>query len=856
MFNHKYTTLKIIGGYALLTLILTYPVAVHLTSQIAGFPGEDNLQWRWFLWWFKYSLLTLQIPVTELPLLFAPTGGAQPLYGITVYTPALALPITLLGGATLSYNLTFLLSFVLSGYTMYLLAYYLISENCRTGILPVMSEQARCLSYHRSGAFVAGLIFAFYPARLGYATGTFLGQLTVYFLPLYILALFMLARRPTWRRVIWAGVILAGLCLTWPLHVAYGALIFTIAFLIQQSLIWLRHPATRHTIKYFAVTFGLTLLFISGFYLPLLSTVLQGKNEHLSNTKSTDFSLDMLAFITPSNQHPILQPLGLLPPYTQRVLADRNDIEERLGYLGFMPLFLAALGLYRFRSRLYLWLGLALTAMTLSLGPLLKFNGSLVQLNIEGYVGYILLPYAMLRQMPILDWSGVLGRLNVITMLSLAIMAAFGFTVLPRITRINTNSLIRVNSCNSWQKLSLVAIVILFEYLTIFPFPTDPAKVPDFYIKLPQEGLTQPQRIIDLSNNNNYVMHYQTVHHQAIAGGHFMRTPAGTKEMNAWLNQLLSPPLTQPYFTWPDTATRLGLLNEFGFTKIVLNNNEDQAKLAYLATWLGPPRQEADRAIFEIPKIENQKIQNLTAFLEGNGWRETPGSLTAPADVLVYKAVQISKTYEVLELSLAAPQPDRYLSLDLNGRPLARLYLTKESLSYHLPLSLSPGAHRLTFRPEEACLKECAPVNITRLAVNEAPTTTPLTFDKKFTLLNYDISTLKTRPGQPLLLYLYWQSGQPAEANYSAFVHLMSAEGKLLGQANYLLGGWLYPTSVWPKGHIVAMPTLFFVPPDAPPGEYQIRAGLYQAEAGQRLLNSTGQDSALLSTVVVSKASQ
>ena len=118
--------LLVIGLYTLLTLILTYPIVFQLTTHIAGFEGEDNLQWRWFLWWFKHALLTLQTSIADVSLLlYAPLPGEQPLYLITSYVPALALPVTLVAGPTLSFNLSVLLSFALSGYTAYLLAYYL-----------------------------------------------------------------------------------------------------------------------------------------------------------------------------------------------------------------------------------------------------------------------------------------------------------------------------------------------------------------------------------------------------------------------------------------------------------------------------------------------------------------------------------------------------------------------------------------------------------------------------------------------------------------------------------------------------------------------------------------------------------
>ena len=76
--------------------------------------------------------------------------------------------------------------------------------------------------------------------------------------------------------------------------------------------------------------------------------------------------------------------------------------------------------------------------------------------------------------------------------------------------------------------------------------------------------------------------------------------------------------------------------------------------------------------------------------------------------------------------------------------------------------------------------------------------------------------------------------------DYSAFVHLVSPSGELISQADYLLGGWLYPTSKWPDEYIATTPSLFFVPPAAAPGEYQLRAGVYHADTGERLLTDTG----------------
>ncbi|MBI1879243.1 MAG: hypothetical protein HYR94_13665 [Chloroflexi bacterium] len=457
-----------------------------------------------------------------------------------------------------------------------------------------------------------------------------------------------------------------------------------------------------------------------------------------------------------------------------------------------------------------------------------------MQLNVEGYVGYVVLPYALLRSIPVLDWNGVLGRLNVATMLCVAVMAAYGTVyVLSKVKM-------------AWQPaiIALLSLLILFEFLTIFPFPAEPDTVPAFYFQLSQE--TSPQRIIDLPlfgdpSYNNYSMHYQTVHQQPIAGGHFMRKPAGASELTGFINQLLSPPFDQPALAWPDPTARLGLLNKFGFTKVVarlwlMTDEKSAAQLAYLASWLGPSRSIAqeqtpapplsnvdDRkkglggevAVFDVPP-GGTPLQ-ITPLLTGEGWQFVDNSiqLQAPADLFVYVDSDQAQPAG-LQLSLSAPEPDRYLAIDHNGRPAMRLYLTREILNYNLPLALSPGAHQFT--------------------------------------VSYNLSSATVAPGQPLLIYLYWQGQSRMDQDYSAFVHLVTPTGQLIGQADYLLGGWLYPTSTWPAGYLATAPSLFFVPPDTAPAEYQLRVGVYRAETGERLLIKTDtgeQNSLLLSTLTV-----
>jgi len=405
--------------------------------------------------------------------------------------------------------------------------------------------------------------------------------------------------------------------------------------------------------------------------------------------------------------------------------------------------------------------------------------------------------------------------------------------------------------------------------VTIFLFPTEPDVVPDFYTELKQSAAGEPQMIIDLPlvgnpAYTNYSMHYQTYHQQPIAGGHFMRKPDGARAMTAFINQLLSPPLSQAVVSQPNPEARLSLLNEFGFTRIIIRtklmatDETAQTQLAYLSAWLGQPKPAGDIVVFDIP-LGGTSPQTINTLLAGQGWQSSDQApqlrLQAPADMLIYVDA-FTETPLSLQLSVSASDPDRYLSIDVDGRPAGQLYLVPDTLNYNLPLSLTPGFHQLTFYPEESCQQSCAPVDFSRLVVNEQglPPAEPVVFADGLALIDYDISTVTAKPGQPILIYLYWQGQAQPESDYSAFLHLVAPSGDIIGQADYLLGGWFNPTSHWLEGQIVGAPSLVFIPTDSLPGDYRLQVGAYDAETGERLLTNTGandQEWVILSEIII-----
>ncbi len=102
-------------------------------------------------------------------------------------------------------------------------------------------------------------------------------------------------------------------------------------------------------------------------------------------------------------------------------------------------------------------------------------------------------------------------------------------------------------------------------------------------------------------------------------------------------------------------------------------------------------------------------------------------------------------------------------------------------------------------------------------------------------LLGYDLDSDELRAGEAMHLTLYWRALDEMEVSYTVFVHLLDRENRIWGQRDSVPGNGTLPTTGWVKREVIADEYEFTVRPDAPPGEYLIEVGLYDAQTGQRL---------------------
>jgi len=101
-------------------------------------------------------------------------------------------------------------------------------------------------------------------------------------------------------------------------------------------------------------------------------------------------------------------------------------------------------------------------------------------------------------------------------------------------------------------------------------------------------------------------------------------------------------------------------------------------------------------------------------------------------------------------------------------------------------------------------------------------------------LLGYNIES-GFRPGDNIHLTLFWQCLEEMEQDYTVFTHLVDEKQNTWGQKDNQPADGFYPTSRWEAGEIMRDQYDILISPEAPPGEYQIEAGMYLAETGQRL---------------------
>jgi len=701
--------LWVILAYALITVVVTYPVAFRLRSALAGAPDQDALQHLWISWWTEKALLDLGISPAQASYLYYPDGTYHPMLWVTPYPQVVALPLQLLFGQVAAYNLHLLLSFVLTGLTTYFLCYY--------------------LTRNRSASFIGGLVFAFFSNRLSHATAH-LAQVVTYFFPLYALYLIRLIRchnggwgegegQPGWRNAWLCGIILTLSMLVNIVHIAYFIIPFTallILYHISRSRricnpppgCWITNPAGAigDWVKRpgrplpILASFALAVVLTAPFLLPFAWRSLSGQLSYMRMAGTVDYSADLLGFLTPALSHPIWGRWPSFRAWAAAVIGRGNALENTV-YLGVVALLLAGWGARRRWGEARFWLILGLVALVLSLGPVLKIGGLQTSLP---------LPYALLQRLPFYKWGRIPGRANETIVLPLAVLVSFG-----------TMSLLE-----SWRKLrkpspgwliTLFSVLILFDYVVAWPFPAMDAGVPDFYRRMAQEPrdfavLDLPQWPVWLREASNRAMRYQAVHQHKIVGGYVWRLPEGLEGGVKAFQELVLPPVTEdiiPRFS-PEEARQA--LNRYHIRYVVLHKGiwaaeEDGEALAALRRLLGEPFYDDHRlAAFLVPEVEVAGDEDGLLALS-YGWYQVEEADGRPARWLKDEGIlyvhRLSEGRYRLRFAAYPFRGPRHVQLTVNGQAMADFEVVDWQEFATLSFTLAKGQNDIVFRVAEGC---------------------------------------------------------------------------------------------------------------------------------------------------------
>lgn len=505
--------ISVLSGFAALTALMTWPLAFRMADSVPGWPG-DNAFCVWLLWWFKRALLDLHISPYVNPFVYFPEGFGLARSDMMWANTLLALPITALWGPVVAYNWMLLLSFVLTGFATYLWVWRLTSD-------------------HVAG-FIAGVIFAFSPFRMGHFPGH-LNLMTTQWLPFLLYALEELAHT---RRLGFAA--LAGLFFALNAWAAwyyfYFSLILVPLYVLLRFVDW--RDSLRSLFFWRAALFGGGIAFVliapaAWPYLRLHST---GELQRTFNEVEY-WSANPTDFFIPNLLHPLWgEALRGLVPFQWKLWVEKNL------YLGMIPSLLALVALVKKRNNraviALVWI--ALISFTLALGPSLHWAGQrvlltippgamavLYHLGITPYLTsrldpglltdmqrnhYIFIPLPMLLFYLFVPYTASMrvgARFGMITIMAVAALAGCGITILGERW---------VGRYIRWGVLALVVVAILFEFLALpYEMTVLRPRLVDLWLAEQPRGVMVELPIQD--GMHPLKDYYATVHQQAMIFG-------------------------------------------------------------------------------------------------------------------------------------------------------------------------------------------------------------------------------------------------------------------------------------------------------------------------------------------------
>lgn len=389
-------------AYALVTVLLTWPIATHLTDHLPAFGDPVDSAWR--LGWGQYQLLHDPLRIFDANV-FYPYARSYLFDELLLGIALITLPLRLVTDNPVAiYNLAMLSSFVLSALAMYALA-----------------RRLRCPP---PAAFVAGLIYAFAPLHVAHLTH--LGLLSGQYFPLAVLLLDRIFEPDSadgslvrWRDAVFLALVLALQALSAQYYALY--LLFVVGGfvglrVVQEGL--RRHFPSPIVWARLAVAGGLAGLAVVPFLFGY--RLVQGDyTVERSIAQNAYYSANLASFVTADAQNLLWGTLSAPLRDFGRYTFERNMFP---GLLALLLAIVGALVSWRRPLAQYLML-LGLGAALLALGPNLYVTADNKSILFDR------MPYGFLYyHLPGFDSMRVPARFGILYVLSVAGLAGLGLT--------------------------------------------------------------------------------------------------------------------------------------------------------------------------------------------------------------------------------------------------------------------------------------------------------------------------------------------------------------------------------------------------------------------------------------------
>lgn len=695
-------------AYLLVAVLASFPLIIQMGTHIAGVQG-DVWSYLWAAGWARAAVLNLGVNPFHTDYVYYPLGGATQLLWGTALPSFASIPLQLAFGLVPAFNLTYLVSGVLTGWGTYLL----FQEQFRHFAFRSASGE----NYRRNvklAGFLAGLAFTFGALRLGYGLA-FTNLFHTEFIPFYVLYLLRTTRSPGWKNAILAGLFL-GLNAYIDFQIAaFLGLLTALWFLyvLARAILRGRKSAVKPQRVRVPDRSGLLARYLVMFIaagavvLPILVILandfaVEGGNyiRVFPLRYSTERSYDLLSYVLPNARSTLYQ--NVPAPRVENVNAsvqtpDESELSpDRQSYLGVVLAALALVGAIRLGRQMAFWILVTLVFAALSLGPVLHVAG--VNTNLP-------LPFALVTNIPILNNIRIPMRYGLFVFFGASLLAGAGaFVVLQ------------------WRVWVFVptAALLLAETL-VLPYPTLEFRVPPVYEKIAQTPgdatvLEIPSFNWRFAAQNEA---YQAIHQKRILRAYTNRI---APDLADYFNLRQTPIVVrslrilegaeQGILTGDEIAEDRSVLDDtlafFNLRYAVLHRDQLPANRvtqidAYMRNVLQARVMDDDGTViaYELPQTDftsnsgaPELASDTTLMYLGRGWQTEPlanedgsmGRYASAARAEVY--IPQARTSE-LNLDLYSAQANASLRTQLNGADLPARALHQGWATYAVPASLT-----------------------------------------------------------------------------------------------------------------------------------------------------------------------